>query len=127
MRGFLRRQLPGLNGAVPTTQTATESQGTAPGMSPFEAFLSVELLVRQKMFNTGFPTANSGGGSSGGATTAPASGQPATVAKRTLTAVPYNPNGQDRQFLNKVMQAWKKWPTAEAAQQSLDRVLEASR
>ncbi len=99
MRGFLSRQLPGLNGV------AMPANGS--GMSPFEAFLSVELLVRQKMFNA--------------PTQAPAPGQPSSAGR--FTAV----GGQQREFMQKVMQAWSKWPTASAGLHTLEKVFDESR
>jgi hypothetical protein len=95
-RAFLKAQVPGLIGDVPAGQ-----------MSPFDAFLSVEWLVRLKMAGAPIP-----------APIPLPSGRP---VRATLTARPYNP--RDHQFAIKVMQAWKKWTTVTAGQQTLEKVL----
>jgi hypothetical protein len=83
--------------------------GLAPGgstgqMSPFEAFFVVAQLVRIKMAWAPIP--------------------PDRPVRARLAARPYNP--ADHPFLTKVMQAWKKWPTAAAGQRTLERILEQS-
>jgi hypothetical protein len=94
---FLRSRAPGLIGGDSDRR-----------LSPFEAFLAVEQLVRFKM--AGVPI--------------PSPVPPDRPVRARLTARPYNP--AEHAFMTKLMEAWKKWPTAAAGQQSLERVLAES-
>lgn len=100
-RAFLQAQVPGLIGHVPSAQ-----------MSPFDAFLSLEWLVRLKMTGASIPPP-----------TPLPTGQPVR-GRLVANATPYN--AADHQFAAKVMQAWKKWPTAAAGQRTLEKVLAES-
>jgi hypothetical protein len=100
-RAFLQAQVPGLIGSIPTGQ-----------ISPFDAFLSVAWLVRLKTAGAPIPPP------------APLSSGPAVGRRVIVKMGTYNP--ADHQFGTKVMQAWRKWPTAAAGERTLERVLAES-
>ena len=97
-RAFLRSRVPGLIGDDPSR------------MTPFEAMFAVNQLVRFKMADIPIPQA---------APTVPPAG-----ARLVASNTPFN--AASHPFMVKVMNAWRKWPTAAAGLQALEKVLAES-